>query len=122
VHSEMSHDERCETQCAIDVSLTGNAIVVVVHSPLHLDEQVACVDTSPRGNNAPTSSRPTTSPLAFLRAMKKAGATGFDAYAHHPYALNPSESPTTRPRARTAVSFGNVDDIIKVVTQLYGPK
>jgi hypothetical protein len=109
-------------QSAVDYARICNAIVDGVHSTLLRDEQVACGDTSPRGNNAPTSSRPTTSPIAFLRAMKKAGATGFDAYAHHPYAMNPSETPATRPRARTAVSLGNIDDMIKVVTRLYGPK
>ncbi|NUR75736.1 MAG: hypothetical protein HOQ28_05545 [Thermoleophilia bacterium] len=107
---------------AVDYARICNAIVDGIHSTLLRGEQVACGDTSPRGNNAPTSSRPTTSPIAFLRAMKKAGATGFDAYAHHPYALNPNETPTTRPRARTAVSFANIDDMIKVVTQLYGRK
>ena len=107
---------------AVDYARICNAIVDGIHSTLLRGEQVACGDTSPRGNNAPTSSRPTTSPIAFLRAMKKAGTTGFDAYAHHPYALNPNETPTTRPRARTAVSFANIDDMIKVVTQLYGRK
>jgi len=109
-------------QSAIDYARICNAIVDGIHGTLLRGEQVACGDTSPRGNNAPGSSRPTTSPIAFLRAMKHAGASGFDAYAHHPYASSPSETPTTRPRARTAVSFGNLDDMIKVVTQLYGRK
>jgi hypothetical protein len=109
-------------QSAIDYARICNAIVDGIHGTLLRGEEVACGDTSPRGNNAPTSSRPTTSPIAFLRAMKAAGASGFDAYAHHPYASSPSETPTTRPRARTAVSFGNLDDMIKVVTQLYGRK
>jgi hypothetical protein len=109
-------------QSAIEYAKICNAIVEGIHSTLLRDEQVACGDTAPRGNNAATSSRPTTSPIAFLRAMKKAGATGFDAYAHHPYASNPRETPTTRPSARTAVSLGNLDDIIEVVTKLYGPK
>jgi hypothetical protein len=109
-------------QSAIDYARICNAIVDGIHGTLLRGEEVACGDTSPRGNNAPASSRPTTSPIAFLRAMKAAGASGFDAYAHHPYASSPSETPTTRPRARTAVSFGNLDDMIKVVTQLYGRK
>ena len=29
--------------------------------------------------------RPSVSPLAFMRALKKAGLKKFDAYAHHPY-------------------------------------
>jgi hypothetical protein len=109
-------------QSAIDYARICNAIVDGIHGTLLRGEQVACGDTSPRGNNAPTSGRPTTSPLAFLRAMKRAGASGFDAYAHHPYASSPNETPTTRPQARTAVSFGNLDDMIAVVTQLYGRK
>ena len=109
-------------QSALDYARICNAVVDGIHGTLIPGEKVACGDTGPRGNNAPTSSRPTTSPLAFLRAMKKAGATGFDAYAHHPYPSNPSETPTTRPLARTAVSFGNLDVMIAAVTQLYGRK
>src|SRR5436305_3224957 len=111
-----------EIQSAIDYARICNAVVAGVHGTLLAGEQVACGDTAPRGNNAPTSSRPTTSPIAFLRAMKKAGASGFDAYAHHPYAGGPTETPTTRPHARTAVEFGNLGDMIAVVTQLYGRK
>jgi hypothetical protein len=109
-------------QSAIDYARICNAIVDGIHGTLIRGEEVACGDTSPRGNNAPASDRPTTSPLAFLRAMKRAGASGFDAYAHHPYASSPNETPVTRPQARTAVSFGNLDDMIAVVTQLYGRK
>jgi len=113
---------RWQIQSAIDYARICNAIVDGIRDTLFRAEQVACGDTAPRGNNAAASSRPTTSPIAFLRAMKKAGARGFDAYAHHPYATDPRETPTTRPSARTAVSFGNLDDMIKVVTQLYGKK
>ena len=109
-------------QSAIDYARICNAIVDGIHSTLIRGEQVACGDTSPRGNNAPTSSRPTTSPIAFLRAMKRAGARDFDAYAHHPYAGDPTETPTSKPRSRTAVEFGNLGDLITVVTQLYGHK
>ena len=109
-------------QSAVDYARICNAVVDGIHGALIPGEKVACGDTSPRGNNAPASSRPTTSPLAFLRAMKKAGATGFDAYAHHPYPSGPSETPTVRPQVRTAVSFGNLDVLIAAVTQLYGRK
>lgn len=115
-------DGRWVIQSAIDYARICTAIAGGIHATLIKGEQVACGDTSPRGNNAPTSSRPTTSPIAFLRAMKQAGARGFDAYAHHPYAANPTDTPTTKPQSRTAVEFGNVGDLIKVVTQLYGPK
>jgi hypothetical protein len=109
-------------QSAIDYAHICNAVVDGVHSTLLRGDLVACGDTAPRGNNAPASIRPTTSPLAFIRAMKTAGARGFDAYAHHPYPGSPSESPTTRPAARTAVDFGNLDTLISLVTQLYGRK
>jgi hypothetical protein len=109
-------------QSAIDYAHICNAVVDGIHGTLIPGEQVACGETAPRGNNAPTSVRPTTSPLAFLRAMKKAGATGFDAYSHHPYPGSQSETPATRPPARTAISFGNLDVLITLVTQLYGRK
>ncbi|MFL5926184.1 MAG: hypothetical protein ACJ77E_04535 [Gaiellaceae bacterium] len=109
-------------QSAIDYARICNAIVDGIQGTLIRGEQVACGDTAPRGNNAPASTRPTTSPLAFLRAMKRAGARGFDAYAHHPYAGNPDEAPTTKPPSRTAVEFGNLGDLITVVTRLYGHK
>jgi len=107
-------------QSAVDYAHICNAIVDGIHGTLIPGEQVACGETAPRGNNAPASSRPTTSPLAFLRAMKKAGATGFDAYSHHPYPSSTNETPSARPLARTAVSFGNLDVLIAAVTQLYG--
>ena len=60
--------------------------------------------------------------------MKKAGAKGFDAYAHHPYYGAPRETPrrrhrpastaTRRPRSRSATSTL----LIKEVTRLYGNK
>jgi hypothetical protein len=83
--------------------------------------QVACGVTAPRGNNAARSSRPSMSPLAFLRGMRTAGARGFNAYAHHPYALNGKETPTTRPAARTAVTMGNIHELDAELRRLYGP-
>jgi hypothetical protein len=109
-------------QSAIDYARICNAVVTGVHGTLIPGERVACGDTAPRGNNAPASERPTTSPIAFLRAMKKAGAEGFDVYAHHPYAGGPSETPTTRPRSAAAITFANVDVLIREVTKLYGRK
>jgi hypothetical protein len=109
-------------QSARDYARICNAVVDGIHGTLIAGERVACGDTGPRGNNAPTSSRPTTSPLAFLRAMKRAGAAGFDAYAHHPYAGGPTETPTTRPPGSTAVTFGNLDVLTKELTRLYGWK
>jgi hypothetical protein len=88
--------------------------------------RVACGATAPRGNNNPDASRESVSPLPFLRAMKAGGATGFDAYAHHPYYQSPVETPTTRPRqgARgqeaTAITLGNLDGLVAEIDRLYG--
>ena len=109
-------------QSAIDYARICNAVVDGVRGTLIPGEKIACGDTGPRGNNAPLSERPTTSPIAFLRAMKRAGAAGFDAYAHHPYPSGPSETPTTRPTGSTAVTFGNLDTLVSEVTRLYGHK
>ncbi len=108
-------------QSARDYARICNAVVGGVKGTFIAGERVACGDTAPRGNNAPTSSRPTTSPLAFLRAMKAAGAAGFDAYAHHPYPSGPYESPTMKPRGSTAVTFGNINVLAAEVKRLYGP-
>jgi hypothetical protein len=90
--------------------------------------KIGCGVTSPRGNNNPNTPRPSTSPLAFLRAAKAAGMKRFDAYAHHPYYGKASEEPgKAPPRAKsgagsTAVTLGNLGDLIKEVTRLYGAK
>ena len=62
-----------------------------VHATVLDGERVACGETAPRGNNDPRGLKPSVSPLAFLAATARAGATGFDAYAHHAYAARPSE-------------------------------
>jgi hypothetical protein len=98
-----------------------------VHATLYASERVACGVTSPRGNNNPNSSRPSVSPVAFLRACKKAGLTKFDAWAHHPYYGTPAESPTTKPLSpkgspSNAITLANLGDLIKEVTRLYGNK
>ena len=60
--------------------------------------------------------------------MKKAGAKGFDAYAHHPYYGAPRETPSTPPppgihgNAATAITLGNINLLIREVTRLYGNK
>jgi hypothetical protein len=100
------------------------AIWTGVHSTHLKKEVVACGATAPRGNNNGKSRRPSISPLAFLGALKRYGLKGkrFDVYAHHPYYNRPSESPTTRPKAKTAVTLGNIDVLIKKLTKLYGKK
>ena len=114
-------------QSAVDYAKICNAVYGGVHATLAPAERVGCGVTSPRGNNDPKSSRPSVSPLAFLRAAKKAGLKSFDAWAHHPYYAGPSDQPTTKPvtakgAPATAVTLGNINDLIKEVTRLYGNK
>jgi len=114
-------------ESAIHYAKICNAIYAGVHAAMAADERVACGGTAPRGNNDPSSSRPSVSPLAFLRAVKKDGLKTFDAWAHHPYYSEPSETPTSPPPAvkgapPTAVTLGNIDVLIRLVTQLYGNK
>jgi hypothetical protein len=114
-------------QSARDYARICNAVYDGVHRTLIASEKVACGVTGPRGNNGPTGERPSVSPLAFLRAMKKAGARRFDAYAHHPYYGSPAETPTTKPLASngassTAITLANISLLITELTRLYGNK
>jgi hypothetical protein len=114
-------------QSAASYAKICNAVYDGVHATFNANERVACGVTAPRGNNNPSSGRPSVSPLAFLRACKKAGLLRFDAWAHHPYYAGPSDQPTTKPvtakgAPATAVTLGNIGDLIKTVTQLYGNK
>ena len=93
---------------------SATAVYQGVHATLIAGERVGCGVTAPRGNNNPSSSRPSVSPLAFLRAVKKAGLKTFDAWAHHPYYAGPSDTPTTKPLTKkgappTAVTLGNLE-------------
>jgi hypothetical protein len=99
-----------------------NAIYNGIHSVQHRAAKVACGATDPFGNNQPKSRRPSISPLAFLRGTKRFGLRHFDAWAHHPYAGRPTEKPSTKPRAKTAVTLGNLDDLVTELTRLYGKK
>jgi hypothetical protein len=107
---------------ARDYARICNAIYDGVHGTLLRGERVACGATAPRGNNTLRVRRPSVSPLAFLRAMKRAGARRFDAYAHHAYHGTPSETPSTKPRGRTAVTLANIDALGRELTRLYGRK
>lgn len=109
-------------QSAIDYARICNAIYKGVHLTLIRNQKVGCGVTSPRGNNSPGSRRSSVSPLAFLRALKEAGVRKFDAYAHHPYYGKRTETPSTRPNARTAVTLGNIDALIAELTRFYGRK
>jgi hypothetical protein len=108
-------------QSPIDYTRICNAIYGGVHRTLIRGEKVACGATAPRGNNSPTSSRPTISPLAFMRALHTAGLRKFDAYAHHPYYGRKTETPTTNPSS-TAVTMGNINTLIAQLTKLWGSK
>ena len=114
-------------QSAVDYAKICNAIYNGVHATLAPSERVGCGVTGPRGNNNPNTARSSVSPLAFLRASKTAGLKTFDAWAHHPYYAGPSDTPTTKPvtakgAPATAVTLGNIGDLIKEVTRLYGNK
>src|SRR5262249_48176753 len=98
-------------QSARDYARICNAVVTGVHSTLLRGEKVAGGAPGPRGNNKPAGFRPSVSPLSFLRAMKRAGAKGFDAYAHHPYYGNPHETPTTEPRS--GITLANINKLIR---------
>ncbi|MDX6518320.1 MAG: hypothetical protein QOF50_1166 [Gaiellaceae bacterium] len=109
-------------QSAVDYAKICTAVYTGVHGTKLPGEKVACGATAPHGNNAPRSSRPSVSPIGFLRALKKAGLRNFDAYAHHPYYGSPRESPTTRPPSSAAVTMANLGTLTAEVTRLYGPK
>ncbi|MCZ7588995.1 MAG: glycosyl hydrolase [Gaiella sp.] len=110
-----------------DYAKICNAVVEGIKS-VQRSSKVACGATGPRGNNNPNSSRPSVSPIPFLRAMKAGGAKGFDAYAHHPYYGSPAETPTTKPppgkrgQPPTAVTLANIDDLISELDRLYGKR
>ena len=104
-----------------------NAIYDGVHSPSLgplPGETVACGVTGPKGNDAPTSARPSVDPLTFLTAAHQYGMKTFDVYAHHPYANAGNESPTYVPKGkdRLRVQLGNINTLLAKVSQYYGPK
>jgi hypothetical protein len=108
-----------------------NAVYAGIHSVLisplkgaPVGEKVACGVTGPKGNDAPTSSRPSVDPLSFLSAAKKYGMKNFDVYAHHPYADAGNESPTYIPKGKDSrrIQLGNLSVLTKLLTSLYGPK
>ncbi len=103
---------------AIAYAKICNAIYNGVHSTRLAGERVACGATAPRGNNEAQSGRPSVSPLAFLRAVKRYGLQTFDAWAHHPYPDRPSETPSDADPAGESVELGNIDSLISLVTRL----
>jgi hypothetical protein len=107
-------------QSAYDYAKICSAIWAGVHSTRLSGEKVACGATGPRGNDAPASSRPSTSPLVFLTWLRRAGLRHFDAYAHHPYYGSRVERPTTVPKGKKAITLGNINLLIKQLNKLYG--
>jgi hypothetical protein len=99
-----------------------NAIYAGVHSVQHGAAKVACGGTDPRGNNQPRSKRASIAPLAFLRYVKRYHLRRFDAWAHHPYASRPTEKPTSKPKGKNTIILGNIGDLTKELTRLYGKK
>jgi hypothetical protein len=109
-------------QSARDYARICNAIYEGVHLTLLRGQKVACGVTAARGNNAPASKRPSTSPIGFLRAAKAAGMRNFDAYAHHPYYSSRFERPGTVPSSKKSVTLGNIGVLINQVNRLWGRK
>jgi hypothetical protein len=109
-------------QSAFDYAKICSAVWVGVHSTRIRGEKVACGATGPRGNDAPRSSRPSTSPLVFVTWLRRAGLKRFDAWAHHPYYTNRFERPSTVPRSKKAVILGNIGVLIRRLDRLFGPK
>ena len=109
-------------QSAFDYAKICRAVWVGVHSTRIRGEKVACGATGPRGNDAPRSKRPSTSPLVFLTWLRRAGLKRFDAYAHHPYYTNRFERPTTVPKSKKAVTLGNIRVLTSQLDRLYGRK
>jgi hypothetical protein len=107
-------------QSAFDYAKICSAIYSGVHSTGLSGEKVACGVTGPRGNDAPASSRPSTSPLVFMQWLRRAGLKRFDAYAHHPYYGSRFEKPTTVPKSKKAVTLGNIGVLIKQLNRTFG--
>jgi hypothetical protein len=99
------------------------AVWAGVHAT-NVKETVACGATDPRGNNKARSSRPSIAPLTFMLALKRYGlrARDFDVYAHHPYYNRPTETPTTKPRAKTVITLANIGQLTKQLSRLWGRK
>jgi Glycosyl hydrolase catalytic core len=104
-----------------------NAIYNGIHTPgLALPgEQVACGVTGPKGNDAPTTTRPSVDPLTFLTAAHKYGMKKFDVYAHHPYPdVGTTDPPAFVPTGnrKRRVQLGNIGLLTQLISKYYGPK
>jgi Glycosyl hydrolase catalytic core len=109
-------------QSAIDYAKICEAVYSGVHAARVPGDQVACGLTASRGNNNPGQPRASVAPLTFLNAVHAAGLRHFDAWAHHPYAVSPAETPLSKPNSSTAITLGNIQILINQVTKFYGKK
>jgi hypothetical protein len=109
-------------ESAVNYVKICNAVYQGVHATGIKSEKVACGVTGPRGNNVARGARSSVDPLTFMRALKTYGLKKFDVYAHHPYYGSPSETPSTKPKSRTAVELGNINVLLAQLSKLWGPK
>ena len=109
-------------QAAYDYAKICNAISAGVKAVRLAGNRVACGATGPRGNDAPRSSRPSTSPLVFMQWLRRAGVRRIDAYAHHPYYGHRTEKPNTVPRSKKSVTMANIGLLIKQINRFWGRK
>ena len=109
-------------QAAYDYAKICGAIYAGVKATRLAGQKVACGATGPRGNDAPGTSRPSTSPLVFMTWLRRAGLRRMDAYAHHPYYGHRTEKPNTVPRSKKGVTMANIGLLIKQINRLWGRK
>jgi hypothetical protein len=114
------HRGKWRPQSAFDYAKICSAVWTGIHATRIPGEKVGCGATGPRGNNAPRSSRPSTSPLVFMTWLRRAGLKRFDAYAHHPYYGSRFETPATSPPSKNAVTLGNIGVLIKQLNRTFG--
>jgi hypothetical protein len=107
-------------QSAYDYAKICSAVYAGVKSTRLSGQRVACGVTGPRGNDAPRSSRPSTSPLVFMTWLRRAGLKRFDAWAHHPYYGSRLEAPNTVPKSKKAVTLGNIKVLTQHLNRLFG--
>ncbi len=108
------------SQAAYDYKQICSAVYAGIKSTAIPGEKVACGATGPRGNDAPRSSRPSTSPLVFMTWLRRAGLKNFDAWAHHPYYGSKLEKPATMPVSKKGVTLANIKVMIQRLNQLWG--
>ena len=107
-------------QSAYDYAKICGAVYAGVRSTRIPGEKVACGATGPRGNDAPRSSRPSTSPLVFMTWLRRAGLKNFDAWAHHPYYGSRLEKPSTVPKSKKAITLANIKLMIQQLNRYWG--